>query len=238
MPTALRSTVVLAAALTTLVAVVPMATIGAGTSSAHAMLQSTDSGSRVGRLARGTAWELDFRPGALRMFTDATEGKSYWYFTYKVVNRTGRERMWAPRFELFTDSGQIERSGREVPSRVTASILEMLGNKLLEDQNQVIGEILVGEENAKEGLVVWPADDLAVTEFTVFVTGASGKVRRVPDPKTGESRVERWTIRFNYIVPGDATARGSTPVDPAPADEDVRAGAERRGTDWGVWLWR
>ncbi|MFO0829260.1 MAG: hypothetical protein U0572_14070 [Phycisphaerales bacterium] len=190
-----------------------------------------------GHYVRAMDWELDFRPGALRMYTDAETGKAYWYFTYKVINRTGKDRMWAPRLELFTDGGAIELSGRSVPTEVTRNLLRLLGNPLMQDQNQVIGEIHVGEENAKEGLVVWPAADLQVTEFTVFVAGASGKVRKVADPRTGQPRAERWTIRFNYLVPGDPVARGSSPVQPASVDEDLKDGADRR-TDYGVWLWR
>ncbi|MDZ4831496.1 MAG: hypothetical protein SGJ09_15015 [Phycisphaerae bacterium] len=189
-----------------------------------------------GRYVRAMDWELDFRPGALRLLTD-TSGKSYWYFTYKVINRTGKDRMWAPRLELFTDKGEILTSGRTVPTDVTRSILQLLGNPLLQDQNQVIGEILIGEEHAKEGLVVWPVDDTEVTEFTVFVSGASGKIRKTADPRTNQPRVERWTIRFNYLVPGDPLARGSKPVEPASTDGDVKDGADRR-TDAGVWLWR
>lgn len=188
-------------------------------------------------VSRAMDWELDFRPGPLRMYVDPVDSKPYWYFTYHVVNRTGREHMWAPRFELFTDKGAIHTSGREIPSRVTQAVLSLLGNPLLEDQNQIIGQLLIGEEHAKDGVVLWPADDGDFTELTVFVTGASGKVRKVPDPKSGDPRVERWTIRFNYLIPGNALDRGSKAVSPTNADEDLKEGAERR-TDWGVWLWR
>ncbi|MDZ4755687.1 MAG: hypothetical protein SGJ11_14470 [Phycisphaerae bacterium] len=274
MPNILRRSLVLAALAVLAAAPVVVPSVVRSAEAAMSPAQAA-GGSRVARLPRGTAWELDFRPGALRMFTDAAEGASYWYFTYKVVNRTGRERMWAPRFELFTDTGAIETSGKAVPSRITATIMAMLGDPLMQDQNQAIGEIMIGEENAIEGLVVWPADDTSITEFTVFVTGVSGKVRKVPaiqpaapskdtakpeseaeaDPqlapasdgsacenpsatKRPTTRVERWTVRFNYLVPGDAVARGSTPVEPASVDDDIRDGAERRASDYGVWLWR
>ena len=107
----------------------------------------------------------------------------------------------------------------------------------MQDQNQVIGEILIGEEHAKEGVVVWPVDDVQVTEFTVFVTGVAGKVRKVADPRNGQPLVERWTIRFNYLVPGDPLARGSKAVAPASTAADLKDGASRR-SDYGVWLWR
>jgi hypothetical protein len=188
--------------------------------------------------SRASDWQLEFKPGLLRLYVDASTGDNFWYFTYKVVNRTGAERLWAPRFEFFSERGEIKISGREVPTRVTDQILELLGNPLLEDQNEILGDILIGEENAKEGLVVWPAGDADVNELTVFATGASGRVRKVPDALSGELKAERWTLRFNYHLPGDAVPRGSQPIEPSRADDDVKEGAERRPDDIGVWLWR
>ena len=106
-----------------------------------------------------TRWELEFKPGNLRLYMDPGEGESeaYWYFTYKVTHRTGRDQVWAPTFVLFTDAGEILASGRGVPSRVAADIRELLANEFLEHQNEIIGDIYHGRDHAKEGLVVWPA---------------------------------------------------------------------------------
>ena len=75
-------------------------------------------------------WELEFEPGDLRLYVDPNEGGTYWYFTYMVTNRTGREQVWAPSFVLFTDVGEILPSGRGVPSRVAADIRTLLGNEV------------------------------------------------------------------------------------------------------------
>lgn len=238
-PARIRSLVLGVAVACGLGASAVVADDGATKPSATPSATPSAGSSATGRgVARALDWQLDFRPGALRLYVDPVDGGKFWYFTYKVVNRSGRDRMWAPRFEFFSDAGEIKVSGKEVPSRVTEQIRTLLGNPLLEDQNQILGDILIGEENAKEGLVVWPAGTAEVNEFTIFVTGVSGKVRKVPDPKTGAPRAERWTLRFNYLVPGDAPARGSDPVGQVPADDDVKEGAERRADDVGVWLWR
>ena len=55
-------------------------------------------------------WQMNFEPGPLRLH-QAASGESYWYFTYKVTNRTGREQIWAPSLVLFTDVGEIMPSG-------------------------------------------------------------------------------------------------------------------------------
>ncbi len=158
-------------------------------------------------------WELDFEPGELRLFVDAAEGRAYWFFTYKVVNNTGKDRVWAPSFVLYTDQGEILKSGDEVPSAITSELLALMGNVLLENQFQVIGDIKVGEENAKEGLVVWAAGDTDITELRLFIGGISGETARVQNPVTGESVVLRKTLQRTYLIPGDPLARGTDPID-------------------------
>lgn len=194
----------------------------------------------------GNDWELDFRAGELRHFVDPVDGRAYWYFTYKVVNRTEVERMWAPKFEFFGDRGQLLDSGRNVPTRVTKALLEKAGTRFTQDQYQILGPILVGEENAKEGLVVFPSLDPEITEITLFVGGVSSKIRREPDPVSGEVRTQRRVLRLEFHVPGEAAKRPTKPADPGSSDERVREGAEKRpappgaepGTDAGCWEWR
>ena len=88
-------------------------------------------------------WELQFQPGELRLYRDAESGASFWYLPYKVTNRTGRQQVWAPGFVLYTDRGEILHSGRDVPTRVSDDLIALLGNPLLETQNQIIGEMWV-----------------------------------------------------------------------------------------------
>lgn len=157
-------------------------------------------------------WQLDFQVGDLRLYTDPESGAHYWYLTYKVVNRTGLDRWWGPKFELLDDSGKVRRSGRDVPVIITKRIEALLGNPLLEDQYQVLGEIRQGEANAKEGFLVWPAGDGDTAELSIFIRGMSSELRKVPDPVTGESKVLYKTVKLDYRVSGDGTQRGSEPV--------------------------
>jgi hypothetical protein len=158
-------------------------------------------------------WELEFEPGPLRVYVDPDEGGAYWYFTYKVINRTGGDQVWAPTFVLFTDAGEILPSGRGVPSRVAADIKTLLGNDFLEHQNEVIGEIFYGRDHAKEGLVVWPARHLEVNELSLFIAGASGETAYVVNPITGDDVLLRKTLQRDYLIPGEAIARGSRPIE-------------------------
>ena len=159
-------------------------------------------------------WELDFEPGELRLWVDsAGEAAAYWYFTYKVTNRTGRDRVWAPSFTVFTDGGEIMQSGRAVSARVADDIRDLLGNTFLETQNEVIGDIFHGREHAKEGLVIWPARNTDVNEISLFIAGISGETARVTNPITNEQVLLRKTLHRDYLIRGDALARGSKPAE-------------------------
>jgi len=162
-------------------------------------------------------WEMDFEPGELRLYVDrdsrAGDPLAYWYFTYKVVNNTGRERFWAPRLTLFTDKGEIMNSGQEVPPQIEQRLIERMRNQFLARQNRVIGKIFPGEANAIESLVVWPADDLSVTEVTLFISGISGETAEVENPLTKEREILQKTLLRRYIVPGDPVSRRDEPAD-------------------------
>ncbi len=159
-------------------------------------------------------WELIFEPGDLRLYVDPVDQRPYWYLTYKVTNRSGQDLLWAPRFTLFLDSGDILESGGEVPFRVTQDLLDMLANEFLEDQNRIIGDIRQGRENAKEGLVIWPATTLRVNELSLFVAGISGETARVRNPASGEEVVLRKTLQRDYLIRGNIRPTNPLPIEP------------------------
>src|SRR5690606_6125468 len=123
------------------------------------------------------------------------------------------DQLWAPSFVLFTDAGEILPAGRDVPTRVTEQLLDLMGNEFLEDQNTIIGTLLQGREHAKEVLVVWPARKLDVTEISLFIAGISGETARVINPINGNEIILRKTLQRDYLVPGNPVARGSDPLE-------------------------
>lgn len=161
---------------------------------------------------RNLKWSLEFTPGDLRLYVDDVDGLAYWFFTYKVVNETGEDRKWAPSFVLFTDTGDIVKSGQDVPTRVTDDLINLMGNELLERQYQVIGDLLQGERYAKEGLVIWPARSTTVNEMRMFIGGLSGETARVHNPLTNEEIILRKTMQRDHLAIGDMLARGTKPV--------------------------
>lgn len=163
-------------------------------------------------------WQLDFAPGDLRIVTIDTPGlgaRAYFYLTYRVTNNSGADQLFAPAFDLMTEDGKIARSGRDIPGEVTRQILAGLDNPLIQDQISILGVLLQGRENSKQGVAVWSADELGTDEVTVFAAGFSGETRAVTalDPKTGGQNrsLLRKTMMLRYKVAGDLDRRGSEP---------------------------
>ncbi len=169
-------------------------------------------------------WELDVQVGALRLATLADRAgqvKVYAYLTYTVTNNSGTDLLFAPSFEMATDEGQIVRSGRGVPTEVTAALIRRLANPMLIDQNSMIGPLLQGEENAREGLIAWPLDDLNVGEIHVYLAGFSGETKTIQiyDPESGGRvpLVLRKTLMMRYLIDGELNPKDSSalrPIDP------------------------
>ena len=155
-------------------------------------------------------WELEVTPGPLRIATFRSAGQApqrYFYLTYKVTNRTNSDVLFAPAFDLVTDDGGVLRSGRDVPADVTRKIISDLANSQIQDQISIVGTFLQGEENALDGVVVWPASDMAMNEIAIFGSGFSGetKVIQIAAKDTGK-KVDvtlRKALSLRYSVHGE-----------------------------------
>jgi len=168
-----------------------------------------------------TRWQFDVDIGPLRVaMIDVGSGpRAYLYLTYQVRNATGQDRGLFPSFELSTELGKVHRSGQGVPPAVTRELLRRLDNPFLMDQIGILGLLLQGRENTKEGLVIWPLDDLNVDRIHIYAAGFSGEIKRftVIDPQTRKPRqiMLRKTLMLRYDTPGELIGKGSTPLPPA-----------------------
>ncbi|MGA1056424.1 MAG: hypothetical protein ACO3Y3_01870 [Phycisphaerales bacterium] len=181
------------------------------------------------RVPAGETWQLEFKPGPLRVYVDPYSGEAYWYLTYEVSNRSGRERMWAPRIELQTDAGQVQSSGQGVPRLVTQDLQRTLSSARSErrtekvlDQNQVIGPIVTGPEHAREGLVVWRIEDPTVTEVSVYVGGVTNHRETATHPETGEPVVLRRARALRFVTPGELALLEGTAIEPSTQEWVLR----------------
>lgn len=169
-------------------------------------------------------WLLDVTFGPLRVaqLDDGTgRTRAFYYFTYKAVNNTGQDVLFAPSFELSTGAGQVVRSGRGISSGVTRQLIERLDNPFLEDQIQVIGQLRQGEENAKEGVVVFEAPTLQPEGLTIYAAGFSGEFVTLTLPTSTGLELEggratlRRTRQIVFAAVGDLSNRGDQPIEVA-----------------------
>ena len=165
-------------------------------------------------------WQLAIEPGPLRVATVDVEGqgpKAYFYMTYTVTNTTDQDLLFAPSFDLANDQGDLQRSGRNVPAAVTRELLTRLENPYLEDQISIVGNLLQGEANAKDGLVAWPVETLSASEMSVYAAGFSGETRTVDirHPRTGQParHTLRKTLMLRFQTPGELRDQGSRPLE-------------------------
>lgn len=161
-------------------------------------------------------WMLDTTFGPLRVLSVETPAgpRAFYYMTFKAVNNSGREQVLAPSFELVDGDGVITRAGRDVPSEAVAAAMARLNNPLLQDPISTIGPIGTGIENAKEGLVLFAAEDLTPGPVTVYAAGFSGETALVRPPGEGARLVIlRRTRELRFHDPGDLGGRRDVPLD-------------------------
>jgi hypothetical protein len=151
-----------------------------------------------------TTWELKFEVGTP---TRVVVGdRAYWYLTYSVTNHTGQERVFLPAFEVLTPNGVAVRTDRLIPIEVVSTVRKQAGNKLLEQANQIAGEIRLGIDEARDGVAIWPEANVEDREFTVFGTGFSGETAKV-DLGEGKEMTLFKSIQLDYAITGDPKFR-------------------------------
>jgi hypothetical protein len=161
-------------------------------------------------------WQLDLRTGPMRVVSldlPETGPRAYYYMPYTVSNSSGEDLLFAPSFDLATDEGELMRSGRGVPIPVTRTIIEGLQNPFVEDQIAIIGQLLQGKENAKDGVVIWPVGQHDATEVTVYAAGFSGETATEIVAATGKKVVLRKTLMIRFRVPGTLESQRATPLE-------------------------
>lgn len=161
------------------------------------------------------SWNLDLEYGTPRTIAVRTLSGGYqwyWYLPYKVTNRTGENRLFIPEVTVYTDEGDIIPAGRNVPAVVYPAIAQVLNNNLLESPVEIVGQLLQGEDYARESVAIWPAFGHDVDRMSIFFGGLSGETKTMRDPLTGEEVLLRRTRQLNYRLPGYTQTPQNQPV--------------------------
>src|SRR4051794_23644324 len=179
------------------------------------------------------SWELKFDYGTPKRIVVDVPGTSvpqaYWYFTYTVTNNSDKEQMFLPMFELLTRDGRVIRSDRNIPRRVFDAIKTREKKPFLEPFPNIEGQIRLGEDQAKEGVAIWPEPEPRMGQFSIFVNGLSGETAMLKDSAgepvknaEGNPVILRKTLQLNFIVRGDEVYPGEDLVAEKPKEWVMR----------------
>lgn len=176
------------------------------------------------------SWELKFTHGLPRRIVVDT--KAYWYLPYTVTNKTDKEQLFLPDFEMVTENGVSTRSDNNIPHNVFLAAKKETGANLLEQPIKIGGQILLGEDQARESVAIWREPNPEMGAFSIFLTGLSGEAVMVKkegnDFKTltnleglsAEERAKililRKTLQLNYLIRGDEVYPGEDDVNENP----------------------
>jgi len=165
-------------------------------------------------------WVLDFSYKPLRIVTVDVPGKGrrqVHYLYYKVVNRTGAPRMFAPQFIMVNEKGEkIEDSvlSQAIPliqTREDAAI-PILGAV------NVIGMIppstKANVDDAVFGVAVWEKWDPTADRYSIYVRGLSDGYKEVPSESGGKPVARYKTLKIDYIRRGDEHNLSEKEIEP------------------------
>jgi hypothetical protein len=158
---------------------------------------------------REDVWVLDFSFKPLRIRTVDIPGKGrrpVYYLSYKVVNHTGKPRMFCPQFIMVNEEGKRfedevipeaipiirARQDQTIPLLGAVSVMGIIPQSTKE-----------GVDDAVFGVAVWEKWDPKSDRFSVYVRGLSDGYKEVPNPKGGKPIVKYKTLRIDFIRRGD-----------------------------------
>jgi hypothetical protein len=169
------------------------------------------------------AWQIKFDHSLPKRIVVKTAGSetpvAYWYMTFTITNNSDEEQRFLPVFEMVTDDGKLIRSDKDVPPAVFDAIKAREKKRSLEPMEKITGRILIGEDQARDGVAIWKEPSPRMGTFHIFVTGLSGEVAymkdgeevdqkklqwyKVSDEERKKYKVLRKTLDLTCQVPGD-----------------------------------
>ena len=173
-----------------------------------------------------TAWMLDFehqQPRVISFREPDGNVRWFWYMPYKVVNNTNEIQSFIPDVTVAYDNGAIIDADKSIPASVFRLVHERVGNPLMQSPAEVAGDMLDGEDYAREAVAIWEHPNEAergpTGEMRIFFAGLSGETRSIAHPvNADETIVLHRTRMLRYSLPG----RPATPRQQPVVLEDTR----------------
>lgn len=176
-------------------------------------------------------WELDFEHKAPSRIVVNVPGsyapRAYWYLPFTVTNNSKEEQQFLPEIELVDEAGKVHRSDQNIPKEVFNAIKVREGKKFMQPLRDVSGRLLIGADQAKDSVAIWPEPMERMGTFTVFVNGLSGEAVWYKDGKEtplskadwvktkpeDAGQILRKTLALEFNVPGDEFYTGRDRVE-------------------------
>jgi len=188
------------------------------------------------------SWELKFEHDTPKRIVVNVPGKdvpqAYWYMTFNVTNNSGTEQQFMPIFDMLTNEGKVVRSDTDILPVVFDAIKHAEPKKLLEPLHKVAGRVLLGDDQARDCVAIWPEATPVprMGTFEIFVGGLSGETVTVKNgevvdttdwrPYSPEERktfvVLQKTLEMDYQINGDEIYPGEDKVDLVKEDWIMR----------------
>jgi hypothetical protein len=154
-------------------------------------------------------WVLDFSFKPLRLRTVEVPGKGrrvIHYLYYKVVNRTGKPRMFVPQFIMVNEEGK-KFEDEVVPQAIPVIKAREDATVPVRGAVDIIGEIppstKEGVDDAVFGVATWDRWDPKADRFSIYVRGLSDGYKEIPNASGGKPTVKYKTLRIDFIRRGD-----------------------------------
>jgi hypothetical protein len=150
--------------------------------------------------------EFAFKPVRLRTIETSKGRRTIHYLYYRVVNRTGKSRMFVPQFSVVTDTGQrledavLPQGIPIIQAREDASI-PLLG--AVDIMGVIPPSTKEGIDDAVFGVAVWDGIDPKADRFSIYVRGLSDGYQVLQPPNGGKPIVRYKTLRIDLIRRGD-----------------------------------
>ncbi len=184
------------------------------------------------------SWQFKFQHGPPKRIVVDVPGTdhpmAYWYMTYTVANTGDKPQEFVPQFDLLSEDGKVTHSDRAIPPEVFHKIKVQEGIKLLLDSEHIGGPLNPGEDEARDGVAIWPEPMQRMGTFSIFVGGLSGEFAEMKDadgkplvnkdPKTGEETrvIVRKTLQLTFHAIGDEVRPGTDEDHPRPEEWVMR----------------
>jgi hypothetical protein len=167
---------------------------------------------------QGQHWDFKFEfktPRRIVMAQPDGTQKAFWVVVYTVTNIDKEVHDFQPGALMLTDSGRVAKDG--LYPEVVEKVKKEYRLQELADTSKIRGQLKAGEDEARDGVFVFPEADVKMDQFTLFITGLSGEyvLKTLPAAKEGQEAKTfalYKTMQLVFKFPGDEENRSADKV--------------------------